>query len=345
MATATRTRKKSDFDLNQVVSDKLIDAMNNGNAAWQSPYLVRGLPMSMSTGRPYRGINPILLILEAQLHGYSSPWWGTYDQIAERAGCVRVYDEETGFTNWKHPSGADAGIRKGEKSTLVTFWKRYERDAKDENGNTIMENGKPKKKSAAMLRYFRVFNADQAEWPDGVPTKFAAAERGEDFDPIDEADAIVLGYTTNGGPAMQHADQTVAWYAPTTDMVNVPNPENIRGNDEYYSATFHELTHSTGHRERLNREGITELGKHVRGKVYAFEELVAEFGSAMLCGQAGIHNTIDNSAAYLRGWAKYLTDDPKAAVRAASAAQRAVDLILGTTFDNEAEVEPEAVTV
>ena len=337
MATATKTRKKSDFDLNQVVTDKLIEAMESGTAPWKSPYLVRGLPMSMSTGKMYRGINPLLLTIEAQLHGYSSPWWGTFDQIAERAGCVKVYDEETGFTNWQHPSGQPAGVRKGEKSTLVTFWKRYQRDAKDENGNTIYENGQPKKKTAAMLRYFRVFNADQADWPDGVPTKFAPAERGEDFDPIDEADTIVLGYTSNGGPAIQHLDQTVAWYAPKMDVVNVPNPENIRGNDEYYSALFHELGHSTGHAERLNRPGIADLAKHGRGKVYAAEELVAEMSAAMLCGHAGIQDTIDNSAAYLRGWASYLKDDPKAAVRAASQAQKAVDLILGESFDDNNE--------
>ena len=76
--------------------------------------------------------------------------------------------------------------------------------------------------------------------------KFAPIERDEDFDPIDAADDIVLGYTANGGPIIEHVDQNIAWYAPANDMVNVPNPENIRGTDAYYSTMFHELTHSTG---------------------------------------------------------------------------------------------------
>ena len=54
---ATKTKTKHDFDLEKVVADKLIEAVNNGTPPWKSPYLLRGLPMSMSTGKPYRGIN------------------------------------------------------------------------------------------------------------------------------------------------------------------------------------------------------------------------------------------------------------------------------------------------
>jgi antirestriction protein ArdC len=317
---ATKTKTKHDFDLDQVVTDRLLAAIENGRAPWQTPYLVRGLPLSMSTGKPYRGINPWLLVPVAEERGYTSPWWGTYDQIAKQGGQVM-----------RKPEGFE-----GDWSTLVTFWKRYERKVTDESGQPVIgADGQPEMKRAALLRYFKVFNAEQAEWPDGMPTKFAPLERGEDFDPIDEADSIVVSYTANGGPKIQHLDQGMAWYAPASDLVNVPNPENIRGTDEYYSTLFHELGHSTGHAERLNREGIINPVKHRRGSLYAFEELVAEFSAAMLCAHVGIHDTVDNSAAYLRNWAKYLTDDPKAAVKAASAAQKAVDLILATEFDEQ----------
>jgi antirestriction protein ArdC len=319
---ATKTKTKHDFDLDQVVSDKLIDSMENGRAPWQSPYLLRGLPLSMSTTKPYRGVNPWLLTIVAEERGYSSPWWGTYDQIAKQGGQVT-----------KKPEDFD-----GDWSTLVTFWKRYERQAKDDQGQVIIgSDGKPEMKRSALLRYFKVFNAEQAEWPNGLPTKFEPIERGEDFDPIDEADSIVLAYTSNGGPKIQHLDQNMAWYAPASDIVNVPSPENIRGTDEYYSALFHELGHSTGHAERLNRDGIVKVVKHRRGTLYAFEELIAEFSAAMLCAHSGIADTVDNSAAYLRSWAQYLRDDPKAAVKAATKAQAAVDHILNTTFENKDE--------
>jgi antirestriction protein ArdC len=319
---ATKTKTKHDFDLDKVVADKLIDGINNGRPPWKAPYLLRGLPMSMTTGRIYRGINTFLLTIVAEERGYSSRWWGTYEQIKAQGGQVmRKPEDMDDSEDW---------------STLVTFWKRYERKATDEHGQPVIgPDGKPEMKRAALLRYFKVFNAEQAEWPDGMPAKFAPLERNDDFDPIDEADSIVLGYSSNGGPMIQHLDQNLAWYSPASDMVNVPSPENIRGTDEYYSTLFHELTHSTGHRDRLARDGVVQLVKHRRGTLYAFEELVAEFGAAMLCAHAGIHDTIDNSAAYLRSWAQYLTDDPKAAVKAATKAQAALDLILGTTFDNE----------
>jgi antirestriction protein ArdC len=324
MATATKTRKarkpKSDFNIKQVVSEKLIAAMTEkGRPPWKAPYLLRGLPLSMSTGRPYRGLNPWLLTIVAEDRGYTSSWWGTYEQIQKQGGQVT-----------KKPEGFE-----DDWGTLVVWWSRWTRDAKDDNGQPIIENGERKQKTGAILKYFKVFNAEQAEWPEGLPTKFAPLERGEEFDPIAEADSIVVSYASHGGPVITHVDQNMAWYSPINDQVNVPNPENIRGTHEYYSTLFHELGHSTGHRDRLNRDGITELGKHKRGTVYAFEELVAEFSAAMLCASVGIEDTLENSAAYLKGWVKYLTDDPDAAVNAASRAQAAADLILDTTFDNE----------
>jgi antirestriction protein ArdC len=315
---STKTKPRHDFDLDQIVTDKLLAEMQAGVGPWQAPYLTNGLPMSMSTGRAYRGINFILLAITAAERGYASRWYGTYEQIQKRGGQVKSKPE--GFI--------------GDWGTLVVFWSRWERKVKDENGKPVIgPDGKPEVKRGAVLRYFKVFNAEQCEWPNGMPTKFEATEHGDDFDPVEAADLIALGYTSNGGPIIQHADQTMAWYAPSSDVVNVPNPENIAGSDEYYSALFHELTHSTGHRDRLARDGIIE--RHGRGKVYAFEELVAEFGAAILCAHSGIHDTVDNSAAYLRGWVRFLTDDPKAAVRAATKAQAAVDLILRTEFDND----------
>jgi len=101
--------------------------------------------------------------------------------------------------------------------------------------------------------------------------------------------------------------------------------------EEYYSTLFHELTHSTGHPTRLNRSSLTEFerfGDHN----YSREELVAEMGAAFLAGYSGIENhTINNSAAYLANWLDLLMKDSRIVLVAASQAQKAADLILGTT--------------
>ena len=99
--------------------------------------------------------------------------------------------------------------------------------------------------------------------------------------------------------------------------------------EEYYSTFFHELVHSTGHKRRLGRSGVEEVaafGSHE----YSKEELVAEIGSAMLCGVAGIEQvTLDNSAAYIQSWLKALKNDERMIVSAAGQAQKAADYILG----------------
>ena len=69
---------------------------------------------------------------------------------------------------------------------------------------------------------------------------------------------------------------------------------------EWYSTLLHELSHSTGHPKRLNRETITQTARF-GSPTYSREELVAEFGAAYLCHMAGVTSTVDNSAAYIGG--------------------------------------------
>jgi len=95
--------------------------------------------------------------------------------------------------------------------------------------------------------------------------------------------------------------------------------------------------HSTGHSNRLNRQGITEIAAF-GSETYSKEELVAEIGAAMLCSLAGIDNsTIDNSVAYIGGWLRKLKSDNKVIVQAAGQAQKGVDYILGVKFVEGAE--------
>ena len=107
----------------------------------------------------------------------------------------------------------------------------------------------------------------------------------------------------------------------------------------YYSTLFHELIHSTGHETRLNRT----FGAHFGDDLYSKEELVAEMGAAFLCAIAGIanENTERNTTAYIQNWISKLEEDNRLIVHAAANAQRAVDSIIGTTFEDEAETTGE----
>ena len=113
-------------------------------------------------------------------------------------------------------------------------------------------------------------------------------------------------------------------------MVVVPKMSQYELIEEYYSTTFHELTHSTGHESRCNRKAETK-NSHFGNKSYSREELVAELGSAMLCHFAGIDSdkAFKNSVAYIQSWLKALKNDNKMIVWASSRAEKASKYILG----------------
>ncbi|MFC2946815.1 zincin-like metallopeptidase domain-containing protein [Virgibacillus sediminis] len=84
--------------------------------------------------------------------------------------------------------------------------------------------------------------------------------------------------------------------------MNVPPKEDFINIHEYYSTLFHEMVHSTGHKDRLHRKEVMQANTH-KSRDYSKEELVAELGASMLCGICGIDNeTIDNSASYIDSW-------------------------------------------
>lgn len=307
-ATATATERR---DIYSEVTDTIVAALEQGTIPWHRPWSAaeQSLPVSVSTGKLYRGINPFLLQLAGQTKGYASPWWGTFKALQERGGSVR----------------------KGEKGTLVVFWKRLVVATTPEERAATGKD----KKAIPMLRHYNVFNAEQA---DGMPEKYAAQkiDHGPDFDPITAAEVIADGY--KGGPVVyQHEGGARAFYRPSTDAVHMPARWQFDGAEEYYSTLFHELTHSTGHSSRLNRPTLLE--SHSFGDAnYSREELVAEMGAAMLAGVAGIHQTtVPNSAAYVAGWLKALRGDKKLVVSAGGQAQRAADHILGVTYSEDEE--------
>lgn len=289
----------------EIITEKMIKIMEAGTVPWRKPWHGgSNMPRNLSSGKPYRGVNVFLLAVEALENGYKSPYWMTYKQAQEHGG----------------------NVRKGEKSTIVIFWKSY-------ISKELDEDGKPKKFFVA--RYYRVFNLDQTE---GVKIPKGRAIDGpqEIKDPIEAAEAIVAGYPN--APKIKEG-YPEAVYNVDADMIMVPSLAQHHTVEEYYSTKFHEMGHSTGHKSRLNRKFGTERGNHA----YGCEELVAEMTSAYLCAESGISmSVIDNQAAYLAGWIKTIKEDPKMVIKAASQAQKAADHILDRKFqDQEEETEVE----
>jgi hypothetical protein len=115
----------------------------------------------------------------------------------------------------------------------------------------------------------------------------------------------------------------------------MPNPENFVDTASYYKTLFHELIHSTGHKNRLKREGVTSPKASFGNELYSKEELVAEIGAWYLTGICGLEpkDSELNSQAYINGWIKHLENKEREAVYAMGQAQKAVEYIIGKGGD------------
>jgi antirestriction protein ArdC len=285
----------SSFDLYQEITNQIIAMLDAGVVPWRSPILGRdgaGHPKNLESGKGYRGVNVFLLAFTAFAKGYESSYWLTFNQAKPRGG----------------------GVRKGEKSSMVVFWKMLQTQDK--------ETGE--EKEVPVLRFYNVFNAEQC---DGIEVPDASKSTAIDFKPIEAAEAVVKGY--EGGPIIEHAGGR-AFYRPSTDTAQLPEPTRFTTSEEYYSTLFHELAHSTGHQSRVDR-GIDTDPQPFGSPDYGKEELIAEMAAAFLCGDTGIRPAvIENQAAYVGGWLKQIKQDKRLVVTAAGAAQRAADWIRGS---------------
>lgn len=290
-------------DIFAMVTDRMIEELEKGNIPWRKPWSSAGVAVSHVTGKPYSLLNQILL--EGKPGEYL-----TFKQATDEGGHVR----------------------KGEKGHIIVFWKFL--DKKDENGEIVIgDDGKPEK--VGFLRYYTVFHIDQCE---GITARFTKDDDAAApvLAPDQKAEGIVTGYVDRTGVRLVIEESNQAYYSPSLDKVVVPSIEQYESIAEYYSTLFHELTHSTGHKERLNR--ITNVAAF-GSETYSKEELVAEMGAAMLVNYTGLESSssFTNSAAYIQNWLTALRNDKKLIVSAAGKAEQAVKLIIGTEEETDQE--------
>lgn len=286
-------------NLYEQITRRIVDHIERGVVPWKSPYFSKtGFPKNFVSQKEYRGINVLLLASQR----FISPFFLTFLQAKELGGSVR----------------------KGERGHLVVKYGTYTKDSETGNGEDAEKRG--------YLKAYTVFHSSQV---DGVD--FPAPEALPDLtitEKTDRSRAIVEGMPQR--PSIDDGS-AVPCYRPSSDSVHMPDRQYFIGEEAYYSTLFHELAHSTGHASRLARKslltntGINSTGDTAR-KIYAEEELVAEMAASFLNAEAGIlEEEIENSAAYLKGWADALRrkDAQSWVVRAASEGQKAADFILG----------------
>lgn len=267
----------------------------------------------------------IIAELEKGVIPWEKPWTGVrsgaYNRISKKPYSIinQMILKHTGeYATFKQWTDLGGHIRKGEKSEMVVFWKIFEKE------ETNKDTGEKEVRKIPMLRYYNVFHISQVDGVKPLEIPFKEVE------PIETADKIIAEYVEREHIEFKELASNEAFYSPSSDRVVVPMKEQYKHINEYYSTTFHELTHSTGHKSRLDR---LESGADAAfgSETYSKEELVAEIGSASLMNLLGIETikTFRNSAAYIQSWLKVLKSDNKFIVSASSKAEKAVNYIIG----------------
>lgn len=289
-----------------MVTDRIIEQMEKGIIPWQKPWVGgTGMAISYTSRKPYSLLNQFLL-------GRPGEW-----------------------LTWKQIYGMGGKVKKGAKSRFVVFYSWI--DEKDEQGNPIAdENGRIKQ--YPILRWYQVFHLSDTE---GIDSKLETVVPNPDIQPIEVADKVITDYVEREGKATgfrfcNDTESGEAYYSPSEDKVVVPMLTQYEIPEEYYSTTFHELTHSTMHEKRCDRKAESKTFSS-RGESYSREELVAELGAAMICNRIGIEaeKAFKNSAAYIQHWMKALKNDTKMIVWASGKAEKAAKYILNESDSNE----------
>ena len=274
----------------EMVTERIIAELEKGIIPWEKPWTgVRDGAFNRITKSPYSLINQMLLLHRGE--------YATFKQWSDLGGHVR----------------------KGEKSEIVVFWKILEQVETNE------ETGEKEIKKIPLLRYYNVFHISQV---DGVEP-LTPEQLNNEIEPIEAGDKIITDYITREHLNFIECKSNKAYYSPSADTVKVPLKEQYDLINEYYSTTYHELIHSTGHKNRLNRlqtGAVAAFGS----EDYSKEKLIAEIGSATIMNMLGIETTktFRNSTAYIQSWLQVLRNDNKFIVSASSKAEKAVNYIM-----------------
>lgn len=289
------------------VTNKIVTALQSGAVPfWRQTWAKSehtGAPTSAVSGKPYRGINFVLL----SLLGHQSKWFATYN-------------------GWRSLGGQ---VRRGERGTTAILYKPVTK-------KKVNEEGDEETSSFALMKTFTLFHISQV---DGDLKQFRDTKEPEDgstfvdYGPAEEVFAATGAEVRFGGGR--------AFYSPSEDYIQLPPKASFEKAHEYYSVLAHETTHWSGHESRLNRlKKFARFGDEAYAVEELVAELGAAFLSTELGVPQS--DDLSNVTAYLGHWLKVLQRDHSAIFTAASSASKAADFVLGFSRPKAVEEVEEA---
>lgn len=320
-AKPKQSAKEKILENQRKIADMII--ANLGKGYLLPPMWNKGMfnPTNPVTGVTYRGRNAFRLMVTASYNQYDDPRWCTYIQ-AESKG-------------WH--------VNKGAQGVLCEKW-IYTREEveKDENGKIVYdENGNKKTKivplEVPVANFFYVFNANDITGIEPLP-------KTEDKT---LTDTFLKNYgeellASTKCPILESAQPT-ACYIPSTDTILMPSKSAFESSKGFLSVVMHEMAHSTGHPDRLNRDLSGKFGT----ELYAKEELNAEISSMFLQSRLGVvvepdSNDLRRHTNYINSWITLLKNDPNQLFDACSRASKITDYLYDN-FEKYQEYEKKLV--
>lgn len=289
---------------------------------WQKPWTdilkLQDLPKNATTGEYYRGFNVFQLWGLAHKLGYPVNEWATFMQYKK----------------------SNIHLKKGALSGYIIKYGTMEKAPEDlrdgslkERHQKAFENGETDKETVTLMyvKSYPVFNVSQTQ---GYEEKYLSAEILTKEEKDSKAFAMANEIEMFCGAEI-HRGMNRAYFMPSKNIIAMPVIGQFGSVEEYIQVFFHELTHYFGSEHHLNRTYDSKKDQQRKG--YAFEELVAELGSCLLCAHCGVSNVEirQNHKRYIKSWIALLKDDPEAFQRASTLAFASFEYTLKVCEENK----------
>lgn len=262
-----------------------------------------GSPMNSFTDKEYSGINKLYLKIIEVKNGYGDNRWLTFKQIQDK-----------GYH-----------LQKGAKGAKVEYYIPYDNKEKkwisfDEYSKYSRDPDFDGERFSLKQRIYTVFNASMI---DGIK-RFEPSYTANN---INEEEVIKKISDSIGVKIVERRNSQSAFYDPGEDYILIPEKEQFKSQEDYCRTVLHELSHSTGHKDRLNRDQGNEFGS----KKYAFEELIAEISSSFMgeyIEEPLTDEILDKHKAYIQSWAKEIKNNKNFLFKAIKEAEKAADYMI-----------------
>ena len=306
-------------------AELLIEKLETIQADWKKPWFTEGVSTSLPknlSGREYNGMNSMMLMLHAEKEGYRLPVWATFDRITS----LNYVKDKQGVKQEAKDSEGNTlplvSVNKGAKSfpVFITTFTVVDKETKEkikyDDYKRMTEEDRAKYNVYPKLQTYNVFNVEaQTNLKEARPELFQKLQEQNEVTRPVQQDGEMFSF-----PAIDHMIAENKWICPikpqygdnayysiSKNEIVVPEKRQFKSGESFYSNLAHEMAHSTGAENQLNRLKSSSFGS----KEYAQEELVAEMSAALVSQRYGMSKTLkEDSLPYLKNWLDSLKEEP-----------------------------------